>query len=129
MARTSSKYLMNQKELEVLMNKGCKGFVTELTKVAARKLYENTDKAFGPGHWYLKKRALGQAQKPYESRGGAFKSAITFDARTENIEDAFTNMVYFDPYEIADLAVSKTHEYLGGYVDVRNDNVDAGDFI
>ena len=129
MARTSSKYLMNQKELEVLMNKGCKGFVTELTKVAARKLYENTDKAFGPGHWYLKKRALGQAQKPYESRGGAFKSAITFDARTENIEDAFTNMVYFAPYEIADLAVSKTHEYLGGYVDVRNDNVDAGDFI
>ena len=42
MARTSSKYLMNQKELEVLMNKGCKGFVTELTKVAAKKLYENT---------------------------------------------------------------------------------------
>ena len=40
MARTSSKYLMNQKELEVLMNKGCKGFVTELTKVAAKKLYE-----------------------------------------------------------------------------------------
>lgn len=121
-----SKYLTNTDELEKLLSKGCKGSVTELTKVAARKLYENVGEAFGPtAPWYLKYKS--QSEKPYK-RSGYLQRVIMVE-KTEGIEDGYSNMAYFSEDKMYGLATKRTSEYLGRYTDVDGNFVDMPDFI
>lgn len=119
-------FFTNEEELMKIMQKGCKGSVTELTKVAARKLYENVGEAFGPtAPWYLKYKA--QSEKPYKRSG--FIQKLIMTEKTENIGDGFSNMVYFSEDKLYGLATKKTHEYLGRYTDVEGNIVDMPGFI
>lgn len=113
-----SKYIANTDELEAIMEKGCKGSVTELTKVAARTLYENTYKTFGPGHENHLKYKQG-AKKPYSSTGTIANTiSINKTSRDEDDDDAFTNSVYFDENKIENKKTRKSHDYLPRYDDV-----------
>lgn len=123
MPKANSKYIMNESELNILMQKGCKGFVTELAKIAANRLQKNAEAAFAPGHSYLTNKDR-IAKKPYQSGNGKFASTVKYDSRTENLGDAFSNMAYFDSNEIEDMATDVTREYLGRYVDVKNNGLD-----
>lgn len=121
-----SKYFTNADELRVIMQKGCKGSVTELTKVAARKLYENVGEAFGPtAPWYLKYKEQGN---PAYKRAGYIQRLIMTE-KTEGIDDGYSNMVYFSEDKLYGYATEKTHEYLGRYTDVEGNVVDMPDFI
>lgn len=113
-----SKYIANADELETIMEKGCKGSVTELTKVAARMLYENTYETFGPGHKnHLKYKK--SAIKPYPSTGTIANTiSINKTYRDEEDSDAFTNTVYFDENKIESKRIGKSHDYLPRYDDV-----------
>ena len=124
-----SKYITNADELEAIMTKGCKGSVTELTKVAARLLYENTYKAFGPGHEsHLTVKRTPKV--PYQQTGTIANTiAISKTVRGGDEDDAFTNVVYFDEDRLLGKAVSKSHEYLGRYTDVKYSDVEMPGFI
>jgi len=120
------KFFTNADELQKIMQKGCKGSVTELTKVAARKLYENVGEAFGPtAPWYLKYKGQGN---PAYRRAGYIQRLIMTE-KTEGIEDGYSNMVYFSEDKMYNYATEKTHEYLGRYTDVDGNVVDMPDFI
>lgn len=122
-----SKYATNADELQKIMEKGCKGSVTELTKVAARKLYENVGEAFGPmAPWYLKYKAQSDT-KPY-NRSNYIQRTIAIE-KTEGIDDGFNNMVYFSEDKIYGYATNKTHDFLGRYTDVGGAPADMPDFI
>ena len=121
------KYVTNADELQAILEKGCKGSVTEVTKVAARKLYENIGDAFGPGApWYLKYKAQSE-KRPYNRRN--FIQRTIAVEKTENIDDGFSNMVYFSEDKLYGYATNKTHDYLGRYTDVGGGLVDMPDFI
>lgn len=124
-----SKYITNADELEAIMMKGCKGSVTELTKVAARLLYENTYKAFGPGHEsHLTVKRTPKV--PYQQTGTIANTiAISKTVRGGDEDDAFTNVVYFDEDRLLGKVVSKSHEYLGRYTDVNYSDVEMPGFI
>ena len=124
-----SKYITNADELEAIMMKGCKGSVTELTKVAARLLYENTYKAFGPGHesHLITKRT---PIKAYPQTGTIANTiAISKTIRGGDDDDAFTNAVYFDEDKLLSKTIQKSHDYLGRYTDVDLLDVDMPQFI
>ena len=123
-----SKYISNADELEKIMSMGCKGSVTELTKVAARILYEETYKAFGPGaENHLKYKDVRESKVKYP-RTGTIANTISIE-KTVRGDDSFTNKVYFDEDKIHAKQIRRTNEYLPRYDSVGKDEFDAEEYI
>lgn len=124
-----SRMFPNGKELEKVMNLGCKGSVTEITKLAANMLHENTAKAFGPDKWWLTRIKKGEAKVPYQ-RKGSFANAVTINSKTENVGDSFQNMAYFDENIVLSYASRKNSRTLGTYYSTDTDSpVDVDDYL
>lgn len=106
----------NAGELEKILDKGCKGSVTELTKVAERMLIKNTKAQFGPTapNHLVESR---EPTVPYK-RTGNFVRSISI-RKTMNEGDAFSNEVYFDENRMENFSKRKSHNYLGTYMDTK----------
>lgn len=110
-----SRQILTEAELQKLLLKKTKGFVSELTKVTQRLLKENTSSyLYGQNHVQTKK-------KTYKNTKGILAS-ITSE-KTENTGESFYNRVYFDVDVLEGYASKKNHESLGTYTDVRGNFV------
>lgn len=119
----------NAKELERVMDKGCKGSVTELTKLAANMLHENAERAFAPNKWYLTQVKRSQVKERYKRRA-AFVDLIRIQDKTVNLGGGFQNMAYFDEEYFDAFAYPKTHHTLGAYFSTdENEPVDLESYL
>ena len=110
-----ARQILTESELKKLLSKKTKGFVSELTRVTARLLNQNTRLyLYGQNHVNTKKRT-------YKNTKGII-SSITYDA-TENTGESFYNRVYFDVDVLEGYASKKTRDSLGTYTDVRGNFV------
>lgn len=107
----------NADKLEKILDKGCKGSVTELTKVAERMLIKNTKAQFGPTAPNHMLEPRYDVTVPYE-RTGRFVRSIAIRGTT-NEGDAFSNEVYFDENKMKNFSKHKRHDYLGAYMDTK----------
>lgn len=110
-----ARQILTETELKRLLSKKTKGFVSELTRVTAKLLLQNTKKyLYGQNHVQTKK-------KTYKNTKGII-SSITYDG-TENTGESFYNRVYFDVDVLEGYASKKTRYSLGTYTDVRGNFV------
>ena len=116
--------ISSQEELERLMQKGAKGFITELTKYTQSILKENIRKNLYDVDpmTFMKK----PTKKINYKRSKGIYSSVSIN-KTQNMGDSFENSVYFDEdvlYAHKSPKGGRGNEaYLGTYMDIHNNFV------
>lgn len=119
MPRKSNEQLLTPEQLEVLLNKTAKGFVTNISKIGATLLKNNTEELL-----YGRKHTDTELKYRDVFTDHNLVKSITYD-RTTKTGDSYANRVYFDDKILQAAAEKKTKQYLGRYMNI--DNMYVGD--
>lgn len=111
----SREKILSDAQLMKILEKKCKGTVTELTKIAYKLMKENTKSDL-----YGKDHLIKPTKKKTYKNTGAFLSAISME-KTLNTGESFFNRVYIDEDVLYNNRYNKGgkqgERYLGAYTD------------
>lgn len=109
---------LTEKQLQALLEKKTKGFVTAVTKIAEKTMKQNVEAyLYGVDHVNTQKKTYRENYTDHNFAGSIYREP------TSKQGGSWVGEVNFDQSVLQGAAEPKTHEYLGRYTDFHGNYV------